>query len=40
MREYESEERENKYTALPRYYKILKYDCGIQGFKFGHKHDC
>jgi hypothetical protein len=26
MREYESGERENKYTAHPRYYGILKYD--------------
>jgi hypothetical protein len=29
MREYENGTKENKYTAHPRYYKILKYECGI-----------
>jgi hypothetical protein len=39
MREYDSGEKENKYTAHPWYYEILKYECGIEGRKSYSKHD-
>jgi hypothetical protein len=35
MREYESVTKVNKYTAHPRYYEILKYECGIRVYKTG-----
>jgi hypothetical protein len=39
MREYENGTKENHYTAHPRYYEILKHECGIEGTKSYRKHD-
>jgi hypothetical protein len=39
LREYDSGEKESKYTAHPWYYEILKYECGIEGYKSYRKHD-
>ena len=33
MREYENGTKENKYTVHPRYYEILKHECGVRASK-------
>jgi hypothetical protein len=39
MREYKSGTKLNKYTLHPRYYKILKHECGIRAYKTGRNVD-
>ena len=33
MREYENGTKENQHTVHPRYYEILKHECGIKASK-------
>jgi hypothetical protein len=33
MREYENGTKQNHYTVLPRYYEILKHECGVRASK-------